>query len=235
MYFDGAGTFSYQVAAGGTTNVVTGSTFLEKRTVSIPITSGQLLTVAWVAGNIFIDGILHYAGDENSGITFHGCGHTSWSATNWNAPETFSLNWPQCYANGFPATAAVAFMLGANDANTGGGNETASAFQSVLTALVANVRGGAAALAAIPAPMIAEYAVNFTLADRGGWPAYTTAVRGTAGAAGLSHVTDLSYRMPSVISNWNGGILYADGSPGHPTNLGHALIGEIIAAGTVIA
>jgi len=78
MYFDYSGTFSYKINSGSATNVAGTSTHAELLTTSIAITSGQTLTIAWVSGVVVLDGIIHYAGDESSGITFHSCGHSGW-------------------------------------------------------------------------------------------------------------------------------------------------------------
>jgi lysophospholipase L1-like esterase len=240
MYFDApqAGTFSWQIDAGATTNISNTSTSKEILSASIPITSGHVLTIAWVSGNVYLDGIVHYANDESSGITFHGCGHNGWTAGpaafGWNQPENSggSFNWAQTYANGFPNVAAIGIMLGVNDANAAVGNFTADQFQANLIALVSTIRTSAAALNNIPVILIVPWKANETFADPGGWPPYAIAAHAAAASMSFAHVIDLNYRMPSVISNFNGGVLYADTI--HASNMGYALMAEIVAAGMAI-
>jgi lysophospholipase L1-like esterase len=234
MYNDqsGAGTFSYKVGAGAATNVSNAGTNLDILTADIPLTSGQVLTIAWVSGSVYVDGIIHYAGDETSGITFHGCGHQGWDASagaqGWNKPEQFSLNWIQCFNALAPS--AIMVMLGTNDQS----RVTAPVFQANLAAFIAalQAQNGLISLPLIP---VITYAPAGATDDPGGWPAYAAAMRSDAAPLNASHVIDLNYRMPSVSSGFDGGALYSIPNPGHPTNLGHALIGEIVAAAVRIS
>jgi lysophospholipase L1-like esterase len=234
MYYDTAqaGTFTWKINAGGTTTITNAGTAADILSAGITITSGQVLTVAWASGNVYIDGIVHYAGDETSGVTFSECGHFGWNSSatppsGWNAPETFSLNWAQCYGAFSPS--ALGIMLGINDANTG--NLTAAQFQAALGAFIATLRGESA-LASLPVLLFIPYQPEETFQDSAGWPAYAQAIRGAAAVAVNTHVIDLNYRLPTVASAFGGGTygsLYADAF--HPSNLGHALVGEIAAAG----
>jgi lysophospholipase L1-like esterase len=236
MYYDTsiAGTFTYKVGSGGTTTVTNTGTFTDKLTSSITLTGGQVLTIAWASGNAIIDGIIHYAGDESSGITFHNCGESGWDAgtetsVGWNVPELYALNWAQVYANAFPNPAAIGIMLGTNDASTSEANRTAVQFQSDLAGLISTIRGAASTLATIPLLIITTYGKPETVADTGGWPAYIAAMRAAATADGNSYVIDLNYRM---VFGASGPLQY---DSWHPSNTGHALIGEIVAAGVRIA
>ena len=233
MYFDLplAGSFTYQVDSGGTTTVTNTGTSTDLLTTSISITSTHVLTIAWASGDVSIDGIIHYASDESSGITFNGCGHYGWGAVNWVQPETNGVGWAQAMTAFSPA--AIGILIGAGDAETDDGNLTAAQFQVNLQILV-NLLRAQAALASVPILFGIEYQINKTFADPGGWPAYTAATRAVQAATPNSGIlADLNYRMPSIASNWDSGVLYADTN--HPTNLGHALAGEIIAAGIRIA
>lgn len=233
MYYDQfspAGSFSYKVNAGASTTVTLANTSNDLLTASITMTGGDTLTIQWVSGTVFIDGIMHFAGDESSGVTFHGCGHQGWQATTgaagWNQSSIF--NWEQVYVNAFPNTCAIGIMLGINDAATGNGNETGPTFQTNLGTLVSTLRTPTA-LANIPIFFIIPYNPNVTYADSGGWPAYAAAIRGAAAAISNAHVIDLNYRLPSVASNFQGGELYFDAV--HPNRMGHATVGEIVASG----
>lgn len=238
MYYNnGDGSqFSWKVGAGAATTVtVSGNTGDGALTVSIPVAAAQVLTIAWVAGTVYLEGIVHYAGDETAGITFHGCGHFGWQAGQqegnaWNqAGFGAGFAWQPSIAALIPGAGAVGVMLGVNDAAA----YAAVPFAANMATLIAGLRG-VAALASIPLLLIAPYQPSEVVVDPGGWPAYVSALRSVAAAdqAG-AHVIDLSYRMPSVASGWTGGELYSDAF--HPTNLGHALIGEIAAAGPRIA
>jgi hypothetical protein len=229
-YFDApvAGAFSYKVGSGSPTTVSNTSTGADILTASIPIASGQVLTIAYVSGDAFVSGIMHFAGDEARGVTIHGCGHFGWTVADWAAAEVDDFDWAQALVNSFPNTVALGIMLGINDADTGGGNRTASEFGSDLAGLISTIRGSSATqLATVPLLLIAEYAADVTVADAGGWPAYVAAVRAVAADDGNAFVIDLSARMPTIASGFDGGVLYADGD--HPTNLGHALAGAVIA------
>lgn len=234
--------FSYKINAGGATTVTVSGTVADGTlTASIPITSGQVLTIAWVSGGVFIEGLIHCAGDESSGITLHGCGHQGWNAgtgaNGWNQTESFGINWGASYGAFSPA--AVVVMLGINDANPTNGNETGPQFQAALTALAGTTLRGETALASVPFLFGFAPAPNESYADAGGWPAYGAATRSVAAALAGSPqgtgVIDLNYRMPSAVSAWKSNALYNPADSYHPTNLGHALIGEIVAAGIRIA
>lgn len=235
MYYDAAedGSFTYQVNSDDAVTVSNESGSVDLLTGSITMTDSDVLTVTWVSGDVYVDGIMHYAGDEDSGITFHDCGHFGWCAgtevNGWNQPETYSLNWAQCYT-AFPGLAAIAVMLGINDADAGDGDRTGPEFASDLAGLIATVQESAGALASVPFLLIAEYQPDISVADPAGWSAYVTADRNVAASQASARVCDLAYRLPAN----NGSAPYwADAY--HPTDLGHALIGEIVAAGLRIA
>ena len=235
MYFDAsvAGSFTYQVNSGTVTTVTNAGAGDGKLTADIAITSGQTLTIAWASGNCFVEGIIHYASDETSGITIHGCGHYGWNS------GTGSSGWQQAAA-GYDwrpsiatlATGAVGIMLGINDCQASGGNFNASQFATSISNLITYLRGKAA-LAVLPVLLFIPYQPNVSTVDPGGWAAYAAALRTVAAANSNVHVIDLNYRLPSIASGFASGALYYDGV--HPSNLGHALIGEIAGAGIAIA
>lgn len=238
MYYDvgSGGSFTWKVGSGSTTTVTGTATSTDLLTSSITISGGQVLTLAWVSGTVALDGIVHYAGDEASGVTFHACGHYGWniSATSpdgWNQPESFTLDWLQAYG-AFPDLGAIIICLGANDQ----GAWTGPQFQANYQAFTADLRIEARLGTNIPIIPVIQYACGITPADPGGWPAYARAIRGAATATGITRVVDVNYRMPPVSSGFMGGELWLNGdSVGHPSNIGHALFGEIVAAGLAIA
>lgn len=239
MYFDYTGEFSYNTPGTGTVGVPGTNTQVEKLTGSIAITAGQVLTVSWVSGVVVVDGLLHYAGDEDSGITLHACGHSGWNATSsspsgWQQPETLlGANWAQCFTQFAPA--AVGIWLGGNDVLV----STAAQFQANLMSLIALIRAQTG-LSTLPVVLCVNYlGISGTIMDAGGWPAYASAIRSAAAADSYTHVIDVNYRYPSLASGFGANYLYYDAGTGslgnHPSDLGHALIGEIAAAGIRIA
>lgn len=233
MYYDSvtAGSFSWQVNSGPVTTVSNAGAADDIFTSAITMAAGDVLTIAYVSGEIWLDGLMHYAGDETSGITFNGCGHYGWSLPNWMQAGT-GQNWYPGFSAFTPAAFAV--MLGVNDAQSTGGNETAAQFQSNLAAFVADIRADAIGMTKTPVILIAGYEPNETTVDAGGWAAYVAAMRAVAAADTVgAAVIDLNYRMPSVASAWDNGALYAD--TWHPADLGCALIGEIAAAAVRVA
>jgi lysophospholipase L1-like esterase len=216
------GTWSWQVNAGPVTEVSNNNTLRDIVTGNIAMGDGDVLTIAWVSGTVFIDGIVHFAGDETSGITFHGCGHFGWNSSTvapdgWNQPEEGGLDWMQTYAALDPS--AICIMLGVNDAVTTAGNYTVSEFQTNLTALVNAVLTDAAMPSGLPLILIAEYEVNETFNDVDGWPAYVAAIESVAAGIPGSTFIDLSAVMPPVASAPDD---YFDEE--HPNDTGHALV-----------
>lgn len=232
MYFDAgvSGSFTYKVGSGSATTVTNAGSGIDTFTSSIPLASGQVLTIAWASGDAFIDGIVHFAGDEASGITFHGCGHFGWDAGvstdpgAWNQTLESGFNWNLGIAALDPA--AIMIMLGTNDASTDGGDYSAADFQVNLGTLVTYLQSEGGSLASVPIVLVIPYQPDVVFAD-GSWPPYVAAIRGAAAAIPNAYVIDLNYRLPTVASDFDGDALYADTI--HPTDLGHALIGEIVA------
>jgi lysophospholipase L1-like esterase len=239
MYFDvgsGGGSFTWKIGTGSTTTVTGAQTGVDVLTSSIPVSGGQVLTIAWASGIVALDGIVHYAGDEASGARFHACGHYGWniSATSpdgWFQPETFTLDWLQAFG-AFPDLGAIIICLGANDQ----GAWTGPQFEANYLAGVAAIRAEGRLPAGIPVIPVIQYACGITPVDPGGWPAYARAIRGAAAATANTSVIDVNYRMPPVSSGFESGELWLNGDTvGHPSNIGHALFGEIVAAGLAIA
>jgi lysophospholipase L1-like esterase len=240
-YYDGStpGGFTYQVNSGSIITVNNTGVDLDKFTTTITMAGSDVLKIsATGSGNCFITGIIHYNGDENSGVTFHGCGRFGWCAgtesNGWSKPETYSLNWAQAFVNAFPNTKAIGIMLGINDADASDGNRTATQYASDLQGLITLIRGADGINnATMPIILIQEYNPNITVADAGGWAAYSAATRSVAATNQYVYVIDLNYRMPSIASFWQSGELYSDNY--HPSNTGHGLIGAIVAAGIRVA
>jgi hypothetical protein len=224
MYY-GTGNGSVIHVTGGSGGTVTVTDSVSSQdgvlSVSIPVSGAQTIGISYVSGpSFYIDGVVHYAGDENNGITLHACGHYGWTAD--------SSDWNQIGFSGFPsfpsnASLATAFalgiFLGINDCQ----QVNAATFQSNIESLINNLQMYSP-LGSIPLLIIIPYQPNVTVVDSGGWNAYVTALQNVAAAYPGSTVVNLSALMPPVIS---GGSLYVDNV--HPSNSGHALIGQYVA------
>lgn len=232
MYCDIAsfpGTWSYQVGSGAAVDVTTSAGAGDGQlTASIPISGGQVLTVAWVSGYALIDGIVHCAGDENSGITFHGCGHFGWSTTSWE--QSAYSPWIPSIAALVPHAAALGVFLGLNDASTASGDLTAAQFQASLESLIGSIQAYGAPLSTAPLIGIIPYEAEETFADTGGWPAYVTAWQAVTASYPGSVTVNLAALMQPVASDPG---YYADSV--HPNNAGHALIGGYVADALITA
>lgn len=219
MYYnDNSGAqFSYKINSGSPTTVTASGTVADGAlTSSITITSGQVLTVAWVSGTIWLEGILHFAGDESSGVTWHGCGHYGWTSGDWIAAQSGAIDWRASIAALSPA--AIAINVGTNDPGT----FSAPQSQANLLSLISFLRG-ATALESLPVLLIVPVAGTSNQAFAAAWRQVPSL------AAGVM-VCDVNYRMPNSTA-WAAG--YEDSV--HPADNGHALYGEIVAASVRIA
>lgn len=213
MYYnDNSGSqFSYQVNAGAPVTVIASGTVQDGTlTATVPLTPGQVLTVAWVSGTVYLEGLVHYAGDEASGITVHGCGHFGINTAGWIAAQAGGIDWRTSIAALAPA--AIAVNLGTNDNAAG---ISGPATQANLLALITFLRGNAA-LANVPFLVMVPPACT---ASAQLW------VRGLPLSAGQVQIVDVAYRMPTATL---APALYFDAV--HPDNAGHAFIGEVLAA-----
>lgn len=226
-YANGTGDqFSYQVNSGTVTTVTdSANTGDGALTSSIPMTSGDVLTVQWVSGTNYIAGVVHYNGDENSGITFHGCGHYGWQfgntgAFDWNQVglDQSGFPWPPSLAAFDPA--AIGIFLGVNDAR----NFDSAQFQANGETFINYLQTYPGLN--VPLLVIIPYEANESFDDVGGWAAYVTALQNIAAAYPGSTVVNLSALMQPVADDPG---YYADTL--HPNDEGHALIGGYVAAG----
>lgn len=227
-----AGSFTYKVGSGGTTTVSnSGSAQGGQLTASITITGGQVLTLAWVSGTVHFDGLVHYAGDETAGLTFHGAGRCSWDAST-SSPD----GWRQAGEDWRPAVANLqsngffGVFLGLNDCNSlqGDGGFTAAQYQANLSALITYIRGNAAftalqVLLIIPYAPIADGS-NLTFKD-GSWPPYRTAALAVAAATANCTVADLTTGMTQPTSA-GGDANYYDGI--HPNDTGYGKLATAV-------
>lgn len=238
MYFDvnTAGVFSYKVGSGAATNVSNTATGAEILTADIPLTAGQVLTIAWVSGVAVVDGIFQFSGDESAGVQVSPCGNIGWNASTgadgWNAAEPNGFDWMQCYAK-FPGVVpAIGIMLGANDATTYTASQFQANLQNFITALRAdtsiaalnNSTGVDILLGIEPDPTGTQ-----TITDAGGWPAYVAASRAIAVANAHTAVFDFGYRLAGPATDIDG-LYNTTTAPDHWNDAGAALAGAAGAA-----
>ena len=227
MYYNATsgtpGTFSYQVNSGTVVNVSNSAPVAidGALTSSIPMNPGDTLTISWVSGSAFPEGVVHYAQDESTGITFHDCGHYGYTTVNWLATGS-GLDWRPSIASLISTSGAFGVFLGLNDWNTSNGDETAATFQTNLENLIAYLRG-TSTLASLPMLLVIPYKSNVTYADSGGYPAYVTAIQNAATADGNAQVVNLGLTMAPVATNPG---YYADTV--HPNDAGRLLIAQAI-------
>ena len=225
MYYnsgDGA-QFSYKVNSGAATTVTASGTAADGAlTSSITMTSGDVLTLAWVSGSIWLEGVIHYAGDESSGVTWHGCGHFGWNTgtggTGWNQTQAQGVDWRASIAALSPS--AVAIDLATNDAGV-----SISAAQSAanLSTLITYLRGNAT-LAPLPFLLVIPVFGADSASQQ-----YAAGQRGLLASTENLWFIDMNYR---ILSSGYAPSLYYDAL--HPDNAGHALYGETAAAGVRI-
>jgi lysophospholipase L1-like esterase len=230
-----SGSWSYKVGAGSATTVSNSGTAADGQlTTPVTITSGQVLTVAWVSGTVYVDGLIHYAGDEASGLTFHGMGISGWDCS------TLSAGWRQAGEDWRVSMAALenngffGIFLGLNDANSDAldGGFTAAQYQANLAAMITYIRGNAA-LASLPVLLIIPYqefasAGVVAFKDGGGWAAYVTAALAVASATPGCTVVNLTSApgMPQPTSA-GGDANFFDGI--HTNNTGSGDVAAVIA------
>jgi lysophospholipase L1-like esterase len=235
-YYDGSvpGGVNWKIDSGSNTRIYNTGALIDAVSDHIALTEGQVLTVSATSDTAaFFTGLIHYAGDESSGITFHDFGHFGWCAgteTNgWNQPEIYSLDWTQVYKSILPDLKMLLIALGVNDGDTTDANKTGAEFAEDLTAFVETIRTspGAPALATIPLGFIRVYQPGITLADPKGWDAYLEAMHTVAAADGNAVVFDMAPKLP--VNNAEAPF-FPPGDSYHGSNYIYALMGEILAA-----
>lgn len=226
MYYnsgDGA-QFSYQRNSNSPVTVTCSGTAADGAlTSSITLASGDTLSVTWVSGHPYLEGIIHYAGDESSGVTWHGLGHFGWdtgtSSTGWNQTQAQSVDWRASIAALSPS--AIGIDLSTNDS----GVSIAPAQSAAnITTLITYLRGNTT-LAPLP---VLLFIPVFTV-DAGS-QAYPTALRGLVNTVAGLWPVDMNYR---ILSEPYAPSLYYSGGV-HPDDAGHALYGATAAARVTI-
>ena len=227
MYLKGTalGTFSYSVDGGAATNVVTtagSNTDGNLVTVALGAAGPHTLTLAWVSGTNFIDGVFEQNGDETSGIQFHDAGHGGFTSAQWAAMTGGTQTYSWTAAIGALDPDLVIVELGANDAAAAVSPAVyASNIQSMISSMNASLSA--------PLPPVVFMMQGAPAGPPGGdsaWTNYVEALYGVTGAIPNGAIMlDMRYRMPPADANPNYGI-YFDSV--HPNNTGHELIADAL-------
>jgi len=130
--------FSWKINSGATTNVsTTGASSDFQYTDISGVTGGDTVTIEYVSGaGVFIDGFFVFGGDETKGVRLWDSARASATAADFIAAST--QRWFRAFNVIQPSLVAIG--LGANDANTSGGNKTASQFRADIESLLALIR-----------------------------------------------------------------------------------------------
>jgi lysophospholipase L1-like esterase len=227
------GTFSWSVDGGGATNVSTnGASTLDGRTthISLGAAGAHTLSLNWVSGNSSIDGVTEFNGDFTKGIQVHDAAHYGWQTSNWSTVLGTSTTVPTAINALSPSLIVIA--LGVNDQFSG---VTPATFQSNLTTIITELR--AAESAPYPSVMLCMYPPRqgqsgYTFP----WSQYVTAAwnvaaADTAGVGSTSLVTVLDMTLgPRLMgADVDPYGIWAPGDLTHPSNLGHSMMGDVIA------
>ena len=180
------------------------------------------LTIAWLSGGaVWLDAVTEYNGDENAGIQVGNCGAPGSTTTDWAAMEYTGI--------ADQGSSMYLIELGANDWSAGTSTATMTAnLETIMGKLIT-----ANEALALPAPQFTLMPV-YTISDGGPdiigpWSDYVDAQYALAAARTDTTVLDLSIRMPVAVPGGGPYGEYAtDGE--HPSNIGHSVIADIIAA-----
>jgi lysophospholipase L1-like esterase len=218
----GLGTFSYSVDGGAVTNIVTTNASNVDGTVTrvvLGAAGAHTLTLTWVAGTNFVEGVIEYNGDETSGLIVHDCGHGGTTTNDWavqTGGSTPTYGYPNALATLSPDL--VIALLGANDVST---SVPLATYQSNWPLIMSLVK----AKLATPLPPVLYVSLAAPAGLTTAWQPYMNSLYGVSSAQGQAAVADLRLRVPNVddVPNWG---IYFDSV--HPNDAGHALIADAL-------
>ncbi|MCU1408456.1 MAG: hypothetical protein JWM23_536 [Microbacteriaceae bacterium] len=167
-----------------------------------------------ISGNSssYLEGVIEYNGDESNGVMVHDGGHGGYRSDQWIAGD--AAPWPEAYANIDAHLLIIA--LGVNDVAQG---RPVADYKAAMTSLFTKLR----TVYNGPIVLMPYGAVQNQLAA---WPGYVAAMYELAAADGSALVADISLRMPNYNDAFNYGAWF---DSNHPTDKGHALIGDLMA------
>jgi lysophospholipase L1-like esterase len=228
------GTFSWSVDGGGATSVSTnGASTLGGRLTHISLGSAgaHTLLLSRVSGTSDIEGVTEFNGDYASGIQVHDAGHYGWQTNNWTSVVASANDVSASIAALAPRLVIIA--LGVNDQFSGVAPAT---YQANLTAIIAGLRG--AQTAPYPSIVLCMYPPR---QGQSGYAfpwsqyiaaAYNVAAADTAGVGGTSLVTIMDFTLGPRALGADTDIygIWQPGDTVHPSNLGHSMLADAIAA-----
>lgn len=204
------GHVSYSVDGGGAVdlNTATGATGPgTKLRIPLGASGAHTLTIAWVSGQNYVEGVTEFDGDELAGIRVHEAGHSGISAWQWDQVP-HSTEWATSVAALSPH--AIVIGLGINDFAQ---LVTPADFRRALVSMIADLR---AVCTNSPGFVLMGYDEP-NAAGLQPFGAYYGARASIAGADAGVCSFDLSTRIPKVAGDVLG--LYSDTT--HFTDKGH--------------
>lgn len=226
----GTGTVKWSVDGGSTTNQSTvggssasGTTFR----ISLGTAGVHTVTVEWVSGTSYIEGLIVYNGDETTGVRVHEAGRSGFSAYQWDQVnhENASTAWARAVGQLNPHLLIIA--LGINDwaqsTANGGAAGTAADYKTYLKSLIADVRSNTTIdpsimLLSYATPNASPYDTAYSFAQ------YADVCEQIAAEDAEVCTLDLGLRIPKVLGDTLS--LYSDTT--HFTNKGHALAADLV-------
>lgn len=225
----GGGTFSYALDGGTATQVsVANATtaYGQRQRVTIPDTGSHVLTIAWVSGQVWFEGVMAYNGDETKGIRLWDSAHSGFRSGQFSGDDitgggTAGHTWDRS----IPSTIALAFNgLGLNDY---GGNIGSAVYKTRMANLNAAIRAKIGPT--VPIVMLAKYrrtdSVGVTAEASDPWANYVAALKSLAAADPYLYVIDLTARMLPASQDTLG---LVTGDQVHIGNKGHRFVAHAI-------
>lgn len=223
----GGGSFSVAIDGGAPVTVSAADTttsYGNRQRFTMPDQNAHTVTIAWVSGQVWFEGLMAYRGDENNGIRLWDAAHHGFRAGNFSGDYltgggTAGATW----ARSIPATIALAINgMGLNDY---GAQLGAAVYKQRMDKLNGIIRARVGAT--VPIVMIAKYrrADSTGLASEAvePWANYVEALRELAAADPTVYLVDLSARMTRTDQEIAGLV-----SPDlvHLTNRGNRFVGH---------
>lgn len=214
----------YKIDGGAAVAFSTNASSPTPELLHIASAATSTIEIGCLAGSLYLDGVVEYAGDENKGIQVHNCGHGSYTTANWDTNATTAGSWAFSIALLQPDLIVIS-DLGVNDYVTSIGNKTSAQFKTDMLSLITHIR---AAGMTCPIILAANYKVDysgFTYVEP--WANYVAKMKEIADADSTVVLVDHNARMPSSSSNSLGII---GGDQIHPTAKGYGLMADTLVA-----
>lgn len=187
--------------------------------VSLGSSGAHSFRATWKSGGgVYIDGVIVYDGDENSGLQVHDAGHYGWKSTDWAGINQSTARYPAAIEALNPGV--IVISLGANDLLTNSPSQFQAAIQTnIITQIRARM-----GTSAPPFVLLADSARQSYLST---WPSFIQAMYAIAAADPAVTVCDVSRRIPNVDDSPNYSAFVDDV---HPSDIGHAMMADAVAS-----